>query len=92
MKLKHAAQVGNDISVKVCSDLLDNCGPGVEYECIVCSIATTMLFHVFRLRLSESKEGAVEILRHVLGDVATNIKKTSGHDIRFSVEDTSQKE
>lgn len=86
MKLDHEAQIGNEIAVKICSDLFDKYGVTTEYECVVGSIATTMLFHIFRLRLLKSKKHSIEVLRHVLGDVSDNIKKTSGHDIVFTVE------
>lgn len=86
MTLEEVARLGNDASAQLCASMLDRFGPGREYECAIGSAATTLLFHVFRVMLPKSKDKAIEVVGAVLGDVAHNIRETSGDEVRFAVE------
>lgn len=86
MDLEAVSKVGNEASAQLCTELLDRFGPGVAYECAVGGAATTLLFHAFRIRRQNSTEKALELLSVILDDLAFNIKKTSGEEVKFTVQ------
>lgn len=85
MTTEEAARVGNEAALQSCHELLDIFGPGKDYRTIVASMATSLLFHSFRLALPESTSRAIEILQVIGDDVAHNVKEISGQKIRFTV-------
>lgn len=86
MTPEEAARAGNEAAFEVCHRILDRVGPGKEYRTIVGSMATSLLFHSYRLAVKDSKAKAVELLQVILDDVAHNVKNLSGERLRFTVE------
>jgi hypothetical protein len=84
MTLEEASKFGNEAAAQVLRQILDVVGPGTRYRTIVGAMATSLLFHAFRLELPGSAK-AIEMLQAILGDVALNVKTLSGRKIRFTV-------
>jgi len=84
MTPEEATRLGNEAAAQVLRQILDTVGPSPEYRTIVGSMATSLLFHAFRLEILRSQK-AIKLLQAILDDVAGNVASLSGQKIRFTV-------
>lgn len=85
MNLEELAQEGNELAMKLCKETLDKHGSGAPYRCVVGSVASALLFHLYRLGVEKGISAG--LLRAVLDDVSTNLVDKGGFRVKFSVTD-----
>jgi hypothetical protein len=83
MELEEAAQLGNQAARDACEKLLDRLGGEKEYLCAITSLASTLMFHVYRVGRYDGK--AVELLQAALNDVVQNVEGLGGDKIEIIV-------
>ena len=86
MTLEHSAKDANEAVAQMCTDFMENSSGPKDYECLVGSAASTLLFHAFRTGLRKSEAHGVAVLQAVLADTARNLKRLGGHDVHFQIQ------
>jgi len=83
MDLEEASRKGNEMASDACEELMGTLGTGKEYLCGVTSMASCLMFHIYRL--GKRQGNSQEILQAALDDMVHNIERLDGDSIEIVV-------